>query len=70
MTSIVQTSQILGGRKRISGTRISVDLIYNYVYDNNIKKIQKDYPHLSKTQVKTALDYIDTNYQKYIRHKK
>lgn len=59
MDKIVATKGVLGGKKRISGTRISVDLIYNYVIDNNIDQIYIDYPHLNKNQVKTALDYLD-----------
>ena len=52
MAKIICTKTILGGKERISGTRISVDLIYNYVKDNNIDQIYKDYPHLNKNQVK------------------
>lgn len=59
MAKIICTKTILGGKERISGTRISVDLIYNYVKDNNIDQIYKDYPHLNRDQVKTALDYLD-----------
>ena len=59
MAKIICTKTILGGKERISGTRISVDLVYNYVKDDNINKIYKDYPHLNKNQVKTALDHLD-----------
>ncbi len=59
MTKIISSKNVLGGRKRISGTRISVDLVYNYSRDGNIERIYVDYPHLKKSQVKSALDYLD-----------
>lgn len=59
MTKIISSKNVLGGRKRISGTRISVDLVYNYFRDGNINQIYTDYPHLKKDQVKSALDYLD-----------
>jgi len=59
MAKIISTKTILGGKKRISGTRISVDLIYNYIKDNNIDQISVDYPHLNKDQIKAAIDHID-----------
>ena len=59
MTKIISTKSVLGGKPRIAGTRISVDLIYNYIKDKNIDRISKDYPHLSKSQIKAALDYLD-----------
>jgi len=59
MARIVSSKNVLGGKKRISGTRISVDLVYNYLNDGNIEQIYTDYPHLKKNQVKSALDYLD-----------
>lgn len=59
MSHITSTKTVLGGKKRIAGTRISVDLIYNYVKDNNIDQIPRDYPHLEKNHIKAALDYLD-----------
>jgi len=59
MTKIICTKNVLGGKNRISGTRISIDIVYNYLKDENIEQIYKDYPHLNKNQVKIALDYLD-----------
>jgi len=59
MTKIISSKNVLGGRKRISGTRIFVDLVYNYFRDGNIEQIYTDYPHLRKDQIKSALDYLD-----------
>ena len=66
MAKITCAKNILGGKKRISSTRISVDLIYNYIKDDNIDQIRKDYPHLKRDQVKSALEYFD----KKIHHAK
>jgi len=59
MAKIISSKNVLGGRQRIAGTRISVDLVYNYFRDDNIKQIYVDYPHLKKDQVESALDYLD-----------
>lgn len=59
MAKIICSKNVLGGKKRISGTRISIDLIYNYVKTDNIDQIYKDYPHLRKDQIKSALEYFD-----------
>lgn len=55
---IVSTPDTLGGKKRIAGTRISVDLIYNYVRANKINQIKKDYPHLTREQIDAARRYV------------
>lgn len=60
MAKIICTKNVLGGKARISGTRISVDLIYNYIKDNNIDQIYKDYPHLKKDHVASAVEYLDS----------
>ena len=59
MVGIESSQKVLGGKDRIAGTRISVDLVYNYVKDNNIKQIYTDYPHLTEKQVSHALNYLD-----------
>ncbi len=59
MTKITCSKNVLGGKERIAGTRISVDLIYNYIKDDNIDQLRKDYPHLKKDQIKSALDHFD-----------
>lgn len=66
MTKITCSKNVLGGKKRISGTRISVDLIYNYIKDDNIDQLRKDYPHLTKDQIESALEHFD----KKIHHAK
>ncbi len=59
MIEIVTTKTILGGKPRISGTRISVDVIADYITAGyGIEEIMRDYPHLTKKQVLTALSYI------------
>ncbi len=59
MTKIVSTKGILGGKPRISGTRISVDLISSYIACGyNVKEIKKSYPHLTNDQINSALKYI------------
>lgn len=55
---IISTKTVLGGKKRIAGTRISVDLIYNYIKDDAIDRISQDYPHLKNNQIQAALDYL------------
>jgi uncharacterized protein (DUF433 family) len=60
MVGISCSKDVLWGKPRIAGTRISVDLVYNYVRDNNIEQIYTDYPDLSKKQVLNAINYIDS----------
>ena len=60
MVKIVKTKSVLGGKPRISGTRISVDLIVSYVSSGyGIKEIKRDYPHLTREQIAAALAYIE-----------
>lgn len=59
MAKIIRSKNVLGGKKRISGTRISVDLVYNYIKDDNIDQIYRDYPHLHKDQIRSVLEYFD-----------
>lgn len=68
MTKIVQSKTILGGKARISGTRISVDVVGNYITNGlGVAEIRKDYPHLSDNQIKTALSYIKRRTSKEMR---
>lgn len=56
---ITSTKNIFGGKPVIKGTRISVDLIGDYINAGKcIADIKRDYPDLSDQQIKTALDYI------------
>lgn len=64
MAKIISTKSTLGGKKRIAGTRISVDVIYNYVKDNAVDRISQDYPHLKRNQIQAALDYLDRQVHK------
>jgi len=60
MTKIICTKGVLSGKPRISGTRISVDLIADYITSGyGIGEIKRDYPHLTKEQIKSALKYIE-----------
>ena len=60
MTAIKITKGVLGGKPRISGTRISVDVIGGYLsHGYGIKEIKQDYPHLSDDEIDVALSYIE-----------
>lgn len=60
-TSIVKTPDILGGKPRIKGTRISVFMIAESIRetDQTVETILDGYPDLSREQVEEALDYYD-----------
>lgn len=59
-TKIVSTRSILGGKPRIDGTRISVDIISHYITNGgSVFEIKQNYPHLSNEQISTALNYIE-----------
>lgn len=52
--------RILGGKPRIPGTRISIDIISAYISsDKGIDEIKRDYPHLSDEQIAFALNYLE-----------
>lgn len=56
---VISTKDIFGGKPIIKGTRISVDLIGDYINaGKSITDIKRDYPDLSDSQIKTALDFI------------
>ena len=55
---IVSTPEILDGKPRIKGTRISVDMILEwFATEASIPTLLKRYPHLSKEGIKQALKY-------------
>lgn len=59
MDNIVSKKDIFGGKPIIKGTRISVDLIGDYLnFGKSVKDIKRDYPNLSDKEIKSALDYI------------
>lgn len=66
MTSaIISTKGFLGGKPRIRGTRMSVDVINSYLSSGcDVEDIKKDYPHLTKKQIKAAMDYLDDKLHK------
>ncbi len=60
MARIVQTNGHLGGKPRIAGTRISVDIIGDYIaYGYGVKEIKEAYPHLTNDQISAAFKYIE-----------
>jgi uncharacterized protein (DUF433 family) len=60
MSTIVSTKSVLGGKPRISGTRISIDVIADYISAGyGVRQIRGDYPHLTKEQIDSALSYIE-----------
>ena len=55
---IVSNPAILGGKPCISGTRISVEIILEWIADGaSINDIVSKYPHLSQIAVKQAVMY-------------
>lgn len=55
---IVSNPKILGGKPIIAGTRISVELIMDLLGSGlEVKDILKEYPHLNKQQVQTAISF-------------
>ena len=61
---IISDSNILGGKPIIKGTRISVEMILEFITSGaSIDEIVKEYPHLSKESVTEAVKYA-TEYLK------
>lgn len=55
---IVSDPKILGGKPIIAGTRISVELIMNFLAAGmSVDEILKEYPELKKTEVLVAIEY-------------
>lgn len=55
---ITQDKKILGGKPIIAGTRMSVEVILEFLAGGmEIKEILKEYPFLSKDQIKAAIEY-------------
>ena len=55
---IISDSRILGGKPVIAGTRISVELIMNFLSAGmNLKEILTEYPELKKPEVLEAIEY-------------
>jgi len=57
-SKIISDSRILGGKPVIAGTRISVELIMNFLSAGmNIKEILSEYPELKRLEVLAAIEY-------------
>lgn len=57
-SKIISDSKILGGKPIIAGTRISVELIMNFLSAGmNIKEILSEYPELKESEVSAAIEY-------------
>lgn len=55
---IVTTPDVLRGKPRIKGTRISVSLILGYLASGNtVEEIIQEFPDLIKEQIHACLDY-------------
>lgn len=55
---IISDSRILAGKPVIAGTRISVELIMNFLSAGmNVEDIISEYPELKKGEVLAAIDY-------------
>jgi len=55
---IVSTPDVIRGKPRIKGTRISVSLILGYFASgNSAEEIIDDFPDLSKDHIAACLDY-------------
>ncbi len=55
---IISDSKILGGKPIIAGTRISVELIMNFLGAGmSVRDILSEYTELKKNEVLAAIDY-------------
>ena len=55
---IISNPKILNGKPVIAGTRISVELIMNFLGAGmSVKEILSEYPELKKTEVMAAIEY-------------
>ncbi|MBI2595434.1 DUF433 domain-containing protein [Candidatus Daviesbacteria bacterium] len=56
--TIISDPKILRGKPTIAGTRISVELIMNFLAAGmNIAEILNEYPELKKSEILAAIDY-------------
>lgn len=55
---ITQTPKILGGKPIIAGTRMSVEVILEFLAGGmEIKEMLKEYPYLTREQIQAAIQY-------------
>jgi len=68
-TQIVSTPGVLGGKPRIDGTRISVELILEmFSLGYEMKDILEEYPHLTREQILAVLAYAyDQIHNKHVQ---
>lgn len=65
MSPVVSNKDFLGGRMRLRGTRMAIEVINNYLSNGyGVKDIKRDYPHLTKKQIKDAIEYLDKQIHK------
>lgn len=58
MSYIISNSEILGGKPIIAGTRISVEMILEWIASGATEKdITQNYPHLSNEAIRAAVRY-------------
>lgn len=58
MQTIISDPKILGGKPVIAGTRISVELIMNFLATGmTVDEILMEYSELKKSEVLTAINY-------------
>lgn len=59
---IIQDSKILGGKPIIAGTRMSVEIILEFLAGGmEIKEMLREYPFLTKKQIQAAIQYAAAN---------
>lgn len=59
---IVTVPAVCGGRPRIAGTRISVELVQDHIAAGyTSEQIQRAYPHLSIEQIEAAACFTPTS---------
>lgn len=52
---------VCGGKPRIAGTRISVEIIQDHaLMGYGVEQIQHIYPHLSTEQIRAAIEYPES----------
>lgn len=60
MNDITTSKDIFGGKPVIKGTRVSVNVISDYISAGySICDIEKDYPNLTRKQIIAALKYLE-----------
>ena len=59
MERIIINNEVLAGKPIIKGTRISVEFVLELLSSGmSVEEILKEYPHLKKEDILSALDYV------------